>query len=746
MPQEKKHSIPAPTSSILTRVIVQSVVMTVFIIVLFSSVSFIVSQTLLQNAIYTQLSSVVAASQNSISQMILAARTRTALLTSNVTVKRMLTQKVEERALQNLLLDLQRDERGVAGVEIYDANHTLLASVGEKIGLPSDMSSLASQRPILSKKTWQWYDTFSPVVGERSEKIGMIAVRYDASDFLTPAVALVSALGPTARLDVTVQKDGQIFLLRPATSQKDSFTLVLNPGDVFVQQLPAVAAMYGEAQFGRYQNEEGAHVLASAQQLQSFGWGMAVEIHRDSALREVRSLAKTYVLLGTLLVLLAVALAYLLASQLTSPLRQLTARVSLLRPGHWQLKKTIHTGDEVQVLDHVITDLGVRLQKVYDHQEEEIESRTSELKKQYAMDRAILDGISQGVITVDAKGIVIGVNPAAARLLEFDAASLVGKTGKAILDLRSHDGQPIKIAHPVEVCLSKKHATRSPANAHWNIMRKDETLLPILIAVSPLMQGNSIFGAIIVLQDFTEERRIDYLKSEFITLASHQLRTPLSAVRWFVELFREEDKNLTVTQHSYIDEMDSGLRRMAGLLTDLLNAARMDTEGPKPQMQPVDAAAFLREVAKDSEQVAKKYDLTSKLIVPKKKVVFQSDPTMLQIVLHNFVSNAMKYSRKKTTVTITAAVTDSHISISVADQGLGIPKADQARVFERFFRAKNIRQMYTDGNGLGLYITKEIVTRLGGTIGFKSEENVGTTFTVKFPLGKVKDKEKEVKE
>ena len=159
-------------------------------------------------------------------------------------------------------------------------------------------------------------------------------------------------------------------------------------------------------------------------------------------------------------------------------------------------------------------------------------------------------------------------------------------------------------------------------------------------------------------------------------------------------------------------------------------------------MQPIDATQVVHELFKDGESLAKKFNLSFYQRAPNKKVLLETDPTLIRIILQNMISNAMKYSRKGKSVTIHLETDEKKVMFAVEDEGVGIPTKDQERVFQRFFRAKNVRQMDTDGNGLGLYITKAIVERLGGTISFKSKENVGTTFTVAFPIGNITPKKK----
>ncbi len=454
---------------------------------------------------------------------------------------------------------------------------------------------------------------------------------------------------------------------------------------------------------------------------------------------ELMQLVRSYAYVGLLCMVLSILIASLLSYQLTGPIRMLTERVQKLRPGQWQLSRSVHSGDEVEVLDCVITDLALRLRGVYQHQEEEIHDRTADLTKQYTLDRAILDSIEQGVITIDKSGVIIDVNPAAIRMLQLPQAEVTGQSADTVVDVRLHSGSKENAPKPLQQCLATQREVRSPANAHWSIMRKDGTMLPVIMAVSPLVEKNTIFGAIVVLQDITEERRLDYLKSEFITLASHQLRTPLSAIRWYVELLDEEQSTMTESQQSYVAEIDIGLKRMIALLTSLLNASHLEGENLKPDIKLIDVSALLEDLTHDCKSLASQSGLLCTFDSPRDKVMMETDETLLRIVLQNLITNAVKYSgpdknKNNKGIEVRIETTGENIVFVVKDQGVGIPLSEQSRIFQRFFRAKNVRKMDTDGNGLGLAISKSIVESLGGTITFESKENEGTTFRVSFPL------------
>lgn len=444
-------------------------------------------------------------------------------------------------------------------------------------------------------------------------------------------------------------------------------------------------------------------------------------------------LSNSLTLVGVLMVGFAAATSFLLARQLTRPLRELVGKVSTLRPGQ-RAEATVHTDDEVETLDVAVVDMAGRLAAVHEHQEEEIAARTADLRHQFELDRAILDSIHLGVLTVDMAGIVMVANPAAITLLQDE--SVIGKPIEGLVRLFGHRGVPLPGEHVVTRCLKEGGVFRTPPSAHWSLERNDKSLLPVTFSVVPLRDEDKAFGALVMFQNVTEERHLDYLKSEFITLASHQLRTPLSAIRWYAELLGDARDGLNDEQKGYVDEIDQSVRRMIALLGALLHAARMEDETVRPALSSVDLVALAQDTLKDSAELFEAAGVPHDSVLPAGPINVKTDPVLLRVALQNLLSNAVKYSPKKTPIVLRLAASGDSVTIAVEDSGIGIPKADQERIFEKFFRAQNVKQMDTDGNGLGLAISKSIVDRIGGTLSFVSEEGKGTTFTVTLPVEK----------
>ncbi|MFH0851877.1 MAG: HAMP domain-containing sensor histidine kinase, partial [Candidatus Peregrinibacteria bacterium] len=226
------------------------------------------------------------------------------------------------------------------------------------------------------------------------------------------------------------------------------------------------------------------------------------------------------------------------------------------------------------------------------------------------------------------------------------------------------------------------------------------------------------------------------MKSEFISLASHQLRTPLSMISWYVELLQTDDhEKLSETQQSYVAEMSLASQRMARLIDALLRVSKLEGGGVTPVDQEIDLAMLVRDVAEDERSLAKDRKISMELRLPQALSV-ATDPTLVQIILHNIISNAVKYSEEGDAIMVQLAQEGEHIIVTVQDIGIGIPQAEQKYLFTRLFRASNATKTDTTGSGLGLYISRMISEQLKGRISFRSTEGEGSTFIFELPLKK----------
>jgi PAS domain S-box-containing protein len=246
-----------------------------------------------------------------------------------------------------------------------------------------------------------------------------------------------------------------------------------------------------------------------------------------------------------------------------------------------------------------------------------------------------------------------------------------------------------------------------------------------------------IVGGAIIIHDITHIKQIDRMKTEFVSVASHQLRTPLTAIKLFTEmLMKGEVGDLLKEQKEYLDNIYQSTDRMVKLVNDLLNVTRIESGRLKIDPQPTNLSEFIKSIIAEAGPIAaiKKISINFKKDkgdMPEIAI----DRNLIQQVIHNLLTNAIRYTPVgKNTVDIVLKKDKENYTISVSDQGIGIPPEAQVRMFEKFFRADNAVKTETEGTGLGLYVCKMIVESSGGKIWFESKKDHGTTFYVSLPI------------
>ncbi len=726
------RQLPKQRKSIRRKILWQSLLLSGFTVMVLSLLSVIVGRSLIQNRVLDQLSSTLTSRENQLSQAILFDRERTGLLAVQLEQRRDLTTLHPGSAAVGDLWKRLHDENIPAlGITYFNAQGNVIDHMGTDAPLPSSPPQGTTLVPELNRRgMWEATDIFTPVHTADEKVAGILAVRYDPTALLD-ALADNGSLGKTQDLLLVHEQDGKVSTLYQGNQAARTFANDTPTGSFTIPD-----AVQGKSGIFTGKDEWGEEILAAYRTVPSTGWSMILKMDTDEALAGWDRFVYTLLALDGVLLALTTIFGLILARELSAPILDLAGKLKVLQPGSWAFQRSVRTGDEVEFLDVVAEELTSRLRVAYTHLEDEVKARTEDLRKQFLLDRSILEHIEYGVFVTDANGAILDVNPAGARMLQKTREDLLGKPSEQELrffrrQLPLSDG-----SHPVTQALQKKARIRLFHSDHLTVLTGKDMSLPITLNATPLLEGESLFGALVILEDVREENRVDEMKSEFITLASHQLRTPLASMRWYLELMGEEkDPVLSEMQQSYLKEIEVGTKRMINLLDDLLRITRLEGEEIRAEKRACELRKLLQDVYDEWKPLAVEHGMEFSVNLPPDPATAFTDPVLLHLVLQNLFTNAVKYSPKGTHITMSIIPDGGQaVTITVTDNGIGIPEDEQKHIFEKFFRAKNVKKIDADGSGLGLYLTRRIVENLGGHISFKSAEGKGTTFTVELPV------------
>lgn len=579
--------------------------------------------------------------------------------------------------------------------------------------------------PVITDQGWTKYIVASPQMTEGKRTSTLVAI-FDASS-LVSRVFSADYAGATAEVLLSTTLNGESIVLRLDESGR---AVPIHEADTLF------ADFHGEEGIAEIRDYAGIRVLAALRTIPSLGWSVIVKIDRYEVRAPIIRLASNIAGAGLMTVVFLSLTAFLIARKIVGPLEELSRKLDGLETKKWQFRRSIFTGNELEVVDVAATDLTARLRQSYDHLEDLVRDRTQELRKQHAEDAAILQTMDDGLVVTDDAGRIRYINRAAEVLL--GRTDVIGLHVVEVLLVKDKDGVTLdETLHPVAATLRTKQSFRPAVDPQFTLKRPDGQQTALQIRATPIVKGNTCFGVVTVIRDITEERRIDHMKSEFISLVSHQLRTPLSSMRWYLEMLINEDAGqLNKDQRDYVGMVATSNARMVQLVNALLNVSRIELGKFEISPEPIDLEKLARAASASFDLELKQKNVKIDYILPPTPVSVRSDQGLLQLVIENLVSNAIKYSHPESSVSVTISKDDATgmATIVVSDKGIGIPESQYEQIGKKLFRGSNAKVSDTDGNGLGLYISQLATETIGGALTFKSKEGEGTAFTLVLPL------------
>jgi signal transduction histidine kinase len=351
----------------------------------------------------------------------------------------------------------------------------------------------------------------------------------------------------------------------------------------------------------------------------------------------------------------------------------------------------------------------------------------------------------QSVIGTDVTGLIDAWNPGATRMLGIGPDDAEGK--RYVFDFHLNDELEDRarelnyppgatVLNPGFSALVETARLGDAESREWTYVRDDGTTFPVSLSVTKRVdESGETVGYLFVAADVTQAREVARLKDEFVGLISHELRTPLSSILGYLELLRDDDANpLSDEQEQYLGVAERNAHRLLRLVGDLLFTAQVESGKFPLDLKDVELEHIVTAAVESARPVATAAGITVIEEMLDATPVTYGDPVRLGQVCDNLISNAIKFTPKGGTVTVSLAKTAKDAVITVRDTGMGIATSELDQLFSRFFRATTATRNAVPGVGLGLTITKAIVTAHHGEMGVCSEEGVGTEFSVRLPL------------
>lgn len=464
-------------------------------------------------------------------------------------------------------------------------------------------------------------------------------------------------------------------------------------------------------------------------------------------------LIKRGITMFTLVILICVLFTVFLSNRIINPLIRLSDIANRITKGNLNikvdgqlLKKKDETGVlsssfdnmlkrlhmEIETQKKISADLSKSKMKLEEYSRQLKKENIISIKKEKSKLETLLNDIGEGVMAMNLKGNILIINKEAENMFGKKMKECIGKPYMELFDMINVKGEKVTMdAYPINAAVIKQKTITSKIQF---IKNKNESI-PFMSSISPVIFQNKIIGIIGIFRDITEEERIDRAKTEFVSLASHQLKTPLTAIRWFLDILGK--KNPKKEQLEYITNASISTNRMIKLVGDFLDISRLESGDISVLPQKGDFVEFTKGLVKEASALARKRGQKILMQSKEKAIDASFDSVLISQVILNLLSNAIHYSPEKSIIQLLLAKKGEKIEIKIKDNGFGISKEDQKKLFTKFFRSRKSVEVSTTGSGLGLYIIKKVLDTCKGDIKCKSKEGKGTTFTVIFPLNSI---------
>lgn len=407
---------------------------------------------------------------------------------------------------------------------------------------------------------------------------------------------------------------------------------------------------------------------------------------------------------------IAVLLSIKLSRTITEPIKSINNTAKKIAQGDLEQKIFTRSKDELGQLSHAINDMTLALKK-------QIQEVTAGKKRI----EAILNHMVSGVLVISNRGIIQSINPEAIRMFGTSIKKAINKPYQSVIRNFGLQEMIEKVINTGEV-ESYEFSTIYPEN------------LTLKAYIAPVNHEGENKQIVIVFHDITMLRQLEKMKTDFVANASHELRTPVAAIKGFAETLLDGALENETLSKRFIAIIDKEADRLIRLINDLLDLSRIEAKGAQLSAEPIDIGKLLHSSVVNLSNEAAEKEVKLEINVANDLPPVRANKDMITQAFVNLIDNAIKYTNSGGKVEVGAVVDEGYLKIKFKDSGIGIPKEDVPRIFERFYRVDKARSKEVGGTGLGLSIVKHIMELHKGYVHVQSELGKGTTFWLALPI------------
>jgi two-component system phosphate regulon sensor histidine kinase PhoR len=429
--------------------------------------------------------------------------------------------------------------------------------------------------------------------------------------------------------------------------------------------------------------------------------------------QELSSIRLKIAMGGLLIAILAAGISLLISRRITRPIVTMKKSAGHFADGEFNHRLTIPDSEEMAGLAEALNQMALQL----DNRIKTIINQRNELE-------TVLASMREGVVAVDNKERIISMNQSAAVLFECDPVQSQDK-----------NIQEVVRNLPLQLFIRKAITGREPEEDDIVLYQNGEKILNL--KSSPLLDaGKEQVGTLVVINEVTQLRRLENMRKDFVANVSHEIKTPLTAIKGFVETLHQGNVDKPEESERFLGIIQKHVDRLSSIIDDLLSLSRIEQEDERQAIEFENKP--INDIFKSAVQIcrskAEEKNITINQVCEGSLKAY-IDPPLLEQAVVNLLDNAIKYSEPNSAIHLTAILNDSEVRIIVEDQGIGIAKKHLSRLFERFYRVDKARSRKMGGTGLGLAIVKHIAQAHGGQVTVKSTADKGSTFTIHLPRG-----------